>query len=102
MPSDAARLAGAAGVPGVCVTTIVLPLAATANVPPLAHFVPMDMFAALAELPLMIVQEYELHSLKPAGADAGRLIVSAEAAPIAPEAEIRSQSVLPVPVTSHV
>ena len=43
-----------------------------------------------------------MHSLKPPGADAGRLIVSAEAAATAPLASILSQSVLPVPVTSHV
>ena len=56
MPSDAASV-GLPGAPGVWVTTMVLPAAETANVPLLAHLVPMDMFAALAELPLMIVQE---------------------------------------------
>ena len=55
VPSVAASV-GAEGAPGVWVTTIVLPLAETAKVPLLDHFVPMTMLAALAELPLMIVQ----------------------------------------------
>jgi len=51
----AAFAVGADGTGGLWVTTIVFPLASTANVPVLVHLVPMDMFAALAELPLAIV-----------------------------------------------
>ncbi|OQC55629.1 MAG: hypothetical protein BWX54_01865 [Verrucomicrobia bacterium ADurb.Bin018] len=102
VPSEAVRPAGLAGAGAVYVITIVLPLADTPNVPAAAHLVPMVMLAALAELPLMIVHEYELFALNPPGALAGKLMVRAEDAPTAPEAAILSQSVLPSPVTSQV
>ena len=101
VPSEADSPVGAAGADGVWVTTIVLPLAETAKVPLVVHFVPIAMFAALAELPLMIVQVYALASSNPAGAEVGRLIVSVELAVTAPEAAILSQSVAPVPVMSQ-